>query len=123
MKVNDITHLIIGCAIEVHTVLGPGLRELVYTKCLAAELVAAGLDVEIEKRLPVQYKDVKINMGFRIDLLVEDLVVVEVKAVETLHEVHFSQLITYMKFSDKKTGLLINFNVHRLKDGIRRAVF
>ena len=120
MKENEISGKIIGCAIEVHKALGPGLLESAYEECLFFELQAAGLKVEKQKSLPVVYKDVKLDAGYRIDLLVEDCVVVELKAVEALHDVHTAQVLTYLKLSGCKLGLLLNFNVTKLINGIKR---
>ena len=122
MKENEISSKIIGCAIEVHKALGSGLLESAYEECLYYELQLAGLKVEKQKSLPVVYKDIKLEAGYRIDLLVEDCVVVELKAVEALHDVHTAQVLTYLKLSGCKLGLLLNFNVYRLSEGIRRLV-
>ena len=122
MKENEISGKIIGCAIEVHKALGPGLLESAYEECLYYELQLAGLKVEKQKSLPVVYKEVKLEAGYRIDLLVEDCVVVELKAVEALHDVHTAQILTYLKLSGCKLGLLMNFNVYRLSEGIKRVV-
>lgn len=120
MNENDITQRIIGCAIEVHKALGPGLLESAYEECLFFELQAAGLSVEKQKPLPVIYKDIKLDAGYRVDLLVENSVVVELKSVEFLNDVHTAQVLTYLKLSGCKLGLLINFNVVKLVDGIKR---
>lgn len=122
MQINDITSTIIGCAIEVHKTLGPGLLEGAYEECLYYELLEAGLKVEKQKALPLVYKEVKLDAGYRLDLFVENKVIVELKAVETLNEVHQAQVITYLKVSGCKVGLLINFNVLRLMDGVKRMV-
>ena len=122
MKENEISGKIIGCAIEVHKALGPGLLESAYEECLYYELRTAGLKVEKQKSLPVVYKEVKLDAGYRIDLLVEGCVVVELKAVEALHDVHTAQVLTYLKLSGCKLGLLMNFNVYRLSEGIKRVV-
>ena len=122
MNENDISGKIIGCAIEVHKSLGPGLLESAYEECLFFELQEAGLKVERQKALPVVYKDVKLEAGYRIDLLIEGKVVVELKSVEALNDVHTAQVLTYLKLSGCKLGLLINFNVYRLADGIKRLV-
>ena len=122
MELNAITGVIIDKAIKVHKQLGPGLLESVYKECLYYELMLAGLKVAKEKPLPVIYDEVKLEIGFRIDLLVEDKIVLELKAVEALNDVHMAQIITYLKLSDKQVGLLINFNVARLKEGIKRVV-
>jgi GxxExxY protein len=120
MEINDITRIIIGCGIEVHKQLGPGLLESAYEECLAFELKQKGLTVERQKALPIQYKDIQLEYGYRIDLLVENTVVIELKSVDILHPLHEAQILTYMKFSDKKVGLLMNFNVLVLKDGVKR---
>lgn len=121
MKENDLTGLIIGCAMKVHTALGPGLLESAYEACLEYELTKAGLYTERQKPLPLAYEEVHLECGYRIDLLVENSVIVELKAVETLHPIHFQQLLTHLRLSQLKLGLLINFNVPHLKDGIRRV--
>jgi GxxExxY protein len=120
MEINDITRTIIGCGIEVHKQLGPGLLESTYEECLVFELKQKGLQVERQKPLPIQYKDIQLEYGYRIDLLVENTVVIELKSVDILHPLHEAQLLTYMKFSEKKVGLLMNFNVLVLKDGVKR---
>ncbi len=122
MQHHEITQLIIGKAIEVHKFLGKGLLESAYRECLYYELKNAGLVVEKEKHMPVIYKEVKLDHGYRIDLLVENAVVVELKSVDQLHELHVSQTLTYMKLGQFKTGLLINFNVPMLKDGLKRLI-
>ncbi len=111
---------IIGRAIEVHRALGPGLLESVYEECLCYELVQSGLMAERQKPVPVYYKQTRLELGFRIDILVNDLVVVELKSVDEFLPVHEAQILTYLKFSGKKLGLLINFNEKILKTGIRR---
>jgi GxxExxY protein len=121
MTENEISHKTIGCAMKVHTELGPGLLENAYEECLFYELTQAGLKVEKQKALPLVYHEVKLDAGYRIDLLVENRVIVEVKAVEAINDVHFAQILTYLKLSNCKLGLLINFNVKSLKDGIKRV--
>ncbi len=121
MEVNQITGKIIQCAIEVHKNLGPGLLESSYKECLYFELLEAGLQVEKEKALPLVYKDVKLDCGYRIDLLVENKIVVELKAVDALNDIHLAQILTYLKLQKLRFGLLINFNVAKLKDGIKRV--
>ena len=116
----DLTNIIIGCAIEVHKTLGPGLLESVYESCLAHELMRAGCVVERQKRLSVSYKGLEFEEGFRIDLLVNDTIVVELKCVERVLPIHEAQLYTYLKLSGKRTGLLMNFLTKLLKDGIQR---
>lgn len=120
MDANKITETIIGCAIEVHKALGPGLLESAYEECLFFELQKAGLFVERQQPVPVVYKEIKLECGYRIDLLVEKTVVVELKTVDSFNPVHEAQILTYMKFANKSIGLLINFNVLLLKDGIKR---
>lgn len=122
MRLNDISGQIIDAAMRVHTALGPGLLEGAYEACLKYELEKRGLKVKQQVGLPVIYDGVRIDLGYRLDLLVENEVIVELKAVETLSPVHEAQLLAYLKLSGKKIGLLINFNVSRLKDGIRRVV-
>jgi len=121
-NVNEVTEAIIGAAICVHRELGPGLLESAYETCLAYELTERKLKFERQKALPVQYRRVELDCGYRIDLLVEDQVVVELKAIENLEPIHEAQLLSYLKLSKCKVGLLINFNVRVLKDGIRRLV-
>lgn len=120
METNQITEIIIGCAIEVHKNLGPGLLESAYEECLVFELRDKGLKIERQVAVPVVYRDIKLDCGYRIDILVEDAVVIELKTVDGFNPVHEAQILTYMKFASKKTGLLINFNVTILKNGIKR---
>lgn len=121
-ELNRITERIIGAAIEVHRALGPGLLESAYEACLAYELATQGLGVEQQKPLPVVYRDVTLNCGYRIDLLVDGVVIVEIKAVDRLAAIHDAQLLSYLRLSGLNVGLLINFNVKLLKNGIRRLV-
>ena len=121
-EMNRITDIIISAAIAVHRELGPGLLESAYEACLVYELMQHGLSVERQKSVPVTYRGVKIDCGYRIDLLVEDKVVVELKAVERLEPIHEAQLLSYFKLSGYQIGLLINFNVRMLKQGIKRLV-
>jgi GxxExxY protein len=122
MEINQITERIIGCAIEVHKYLGPGLLESSYKECLAYELENAGLNIEIEKPVPIIYKSIKLDCGYRMDILVENLVIIELKTLEGFNLVHEAQVLTYMKFAEKRIGLLINFNVLLLKDGLKRYI-
>jgi GxxExxY protein len=122
MKENEITYQIIGAALKVHTKLGPGLLESVYEHALAAELRKKGYDVRRQVGIPVEYEGDTLEMGFRLDLLIENLVIVEVKSVEALADVHHKQLLTYLKLTGKRIGLLINFNSSRLKDSIVRII-
>ncbi|MBU2645253.1 GxxExxY protein [bacterium] len=119
---NELTGKIIGAAIEVHRHLGPGLLESVYEECLAYELLEQGLQVERQLELPVLYKDKKLDVGFRIDLLVDQLVIVELKSVNQLEKIHEAQLLTYLRMAKKRFGLLMNFNVPVMKQGIRRLL-
>jgi GxxExxY protein len=122
MTENELSQVVIGLAIEVHRELGPGLLESVYQECLYYELVQHGFKVEKEKPVPVVYKEVELEMGFRIDLLVEDKLVIELKSVRELHDVHMAQVLSQLKLTKLKLGLLMNFNVALLKDGIKRVV-
>ena len=119
-ELNQVTHGIIGAAIEVHKALGPRLLESAYEACLAYEIAECGLSFERQKPLPLVYKAVTLDCGYRLDLLVEDAVIVEVKAVDELMPIHEAQLLSYLKLSGCKVGLLINFNSVVLKHGIRR---
>lgn len=123
MEINQITEKIIGCAIEVHKNLGPGLLESAYEECLVFELNKTGLKVDRQLAVSVVYKDIKLDCGYRLDILVENTVVVELKVVDAINPVHEAQILTYMKFANKNIGLLINFNVTVLKNGIKRFVF
>ena len=120
LEVNHITEKIIGCAIEVHKSLGPGLLESAYEECLIFELKKVGLKVERQKPVPVIYKEIKLDCGYRIDILVENIIVIELKTVDAFNPVHEAQILTYMKFAEKRIGLLINFNVTLLKNGLKR---
>lgn len=122
MSENEISSKIIGAAIEVHKQLGPGLLESTYETCLAYELKQMGLDVKQQQALPVVYKEVKLDAGYRIDLLVENKVIVEIKSVDALADIHTAQLLTYLKLKDLKLGLLINFNSVRVIDGLKRIL-
>lgn len=122
MSDNELTHNIIGCAMDIHKVLGPGLLESAYKECLHFKLIQNSLYVEKEKPMPLIYEKVKLDCGYRIDLLVENKIVIEVKSVDILNNIHLAQTLTYMKLGNYKLGLLINFNVFRLKDGIKRVI-
>ncbi len=119
---DPLTANVIGCAIEVHRNLGPGLLESAYQQCLAHELSIAKVPCRVQVPMPVEYKGIKINCDYKMDLLVDEFLVVELKAVEQLTSVHEAQLLTYMKLAEAPVGLLINFNVQLLKNGIRRFV-
>ena len=122
MEFDELSNRVIGCAIEVHRVLGPGLLESAYRGCLVHELRLRGIKVDAELVLPVVYKGATIECGYRMDLLVEDQVIVEVKSVAALDPIHEAQLLSYLKLAKKKVGLLINFNVQQLIKGVRRRV-
>ena len=122
MEFESITREIIGSAIEVHKQLGPGLLESAYEECLVYELQQKGYKLERQKPVPVIYKEIKLEYGYRIDVLVENKVLLELKSIEAFAPVHEAQVLTYMKFSDIKIGLLINFNVTVLKNGLKRYV-
>ena len=119
---HPLTKKVIGCAIEVHRHLGPGLLETTYQRCLKKELSLNGIHFENEYPLPVHYKGEKLDCGYRVDLMVEDLIVVELKAVDQISRIHQAQLLTYMKLAEMPIGLLLNFNVGLLKDGINKFV-
>jgi GxxExxY protein len=119
-RLNFITDKIIGCAIEVHKTLGPGLLESAYEECLCFELSQAGLHFERQVDLPVVYKRVKLDCGYRMDLVVEDSVIVEIKAIDSILPVHEAQLLSYLKLANKPLGLLMNFHVSVLKNGLKR---
>lgn len=122
MTENDISRIIVNCALKIHRRLGPGLLESAYEECLAYELNNAGLFVERQKGLPLIYDEIRLELGYRLDLLINNKVIVELKAVESLSDIHTAQVITYLKLSGCRLGLLINFNVPLLRDGIRRLV-
>ncbi len=122
MQLNEITHEILDSAYKVHSALGPGLLESTYQACLVYELRRKGLRVEVEKALPLIYEDMKLECGYRIDILVENRVVIELKCVEAFRDVHTAQLLTYLKLSGCKVGLLLNFYTKSLKNGIKRLI-
>ena len=122
MTENELSNKIIGLAIEVHNALGPGLLESAYKECLYYKIGQSGLFVENEKPLPLVFEEVKLECGYRIDLLVNNKLVIEIKSVEALNDIHLAQTLTYLKLGSYKLGLLINFNVVRVKDGIRRVI-
>ncbi len=121
MNDNELTELIIGCAIRVHRQLGPGLLESVYEECLVHELCKAGLSVERQPIMPVVYDGLRMDSGYRVDIWFEKRIIIELKAVELLTDVHFAQLMTYLRLANCRLGLLINFNVVLLKNGIKRV--
>jgi GxxExxY protein len=122
MELNDLTYKILGCAYKVHSELGPGLLESTYEVCLVHELLKAGLTVEQQKLLPVVYDNIKLDAGYRIDLLVNGLVILELKSVEKLAPIHKAQVMTYLKLSGLKLALLLNFNVIQMKTGVKRII-
>jgi GxxExxY protein len=122
MNIEEIFKKVLDSSFQVHTGLGPGLLESAYLECLYYELIQSGLKVEKQKPLPLVYKEVKLEAGFRIDLLVENCVVIEIKSVEALCDIHMAQILTYLKLSGCKLGLLVNFNVKHLKDGIKQVI-
>ncbi len=122
MEINQITYEILDSAFKVHSALGPGLLESAYQACLVYELKKKGLDVEVEKALPLVYEEVRLDYGYRIDIIVENNVIVELKSVDAFTDVHIAQILTYLKLSKKKVGLLLNFNVKSLKNGIKRVI-
>ncbi len=122
MEFDDLSNRVIGCAIEVHRHLGPGLLESAYEQCLAHELSRNNIGFQLQLAQPVRYKDILLDCGYRIDVLVENQIIIELKSVEKLLGIHEAQLLTYMKLAEIKIGLLMNFNVTKLKEGIKRFV-
>lgn len=122
MDENELSKIVIGLAIEVHNALGPGLLESAYKECLYYKIAKVGLFVEKEKAMPLIFEDVRLECGYRIDILVENKLVLELKSIAALNDVHLAQTLTYMKLGSYKLGLLMNFNVARLKDGLKRVV-
>jgi GxxExxY protein len=123
MEFDNLSNRVLGCAIEVHRELGPGLLESAYEQCLAYELIQAGIPFKIQQPIAVAYKQIKLDCGYRVDLLVNDRLIVELKSVEQLLKIHEAQVLTYMKLANVRIGLLINFNVQMLKKGIKKFVF
>jgi len=122
MNVDELSNRVIGCAIEVHRVLGPGLLESAYEHCLARELKLADITFEIQAPLPIEYKGIYLDCGYRLDVFVEKCLILELKSVDKVSDIHKAQILTYMKLARVKVGLLINFNVKLLKDGIQRFI-
>ena len=122
MCIEEIFKTVLDCSFKVHSALGPGLLESSYQECLYYELLLTGLYVEKQVPMPLIYKEVKLNVGYRIDLMIEHKVIVEIKSVESLADIHMAQIITYLKLSGCKLGLLANFNVMHLKNGIKRVI-
>ena len=122
MTENELSRIVFDCALKVHQSLGLGLLESAYEECLFYELRKTGLNVEKQKPLPLIYEEVKLDVGYRIDIIVENKLIIEIKSVEALNDVHFAQLLTYLKLTNCKLGLLINFNVSLIKNGVKRVV-
>lgn len=122
MSENELSKIVFDCSLKVHKNLGPGLLESAYEECLFYELKKSGLHIEKQKPLPLIYEEVKLDIGYRVDIIVENKLILEIKSVDTLNDVHFAQLLTYLKLTDCKLGLLINFNVNLIKNGIKRVV-
>lgn len=120
MTENELSKIVFDCALKVHQKLGPGLLESAYEECLFYELNKTGLDVQKQKVLPLIYEEVKLDVGYRLDIIIENKLIVEIKSVDALNDVHFAQLLTYLKLTNCKLGLLINFNVTLIKNGIKR---
>jgi len=122
MNIESTFKTILDCSFKIHSTLGPGLLESSYEECLYYELLQEGLLVEKQKPLPLIYKEVKMNIGYRVDLLVENKIIIEVKSIDAFADIHLAQILTYMKLSKCKLGLLVNFNVPHLRDGIKRVI-
>ncbi|MBL0328606.1 MAG: GxxExxY protein [Bacteroidetes bacterium] len=122
MSENEITEIIIGCSIKIHKSIGPGLLESAYEECLFYELSKTNLKIERQKALPLIYEEVKLECGYRADFLIENKVVLELKSIDALEDIHLAQVLTYLKLSKCKVGLLINFNVLKLTNGVKRVV-
>ena len=122
MTENELSRIVFDCALKVHQNLGPGLLESAYEECLFYELKKTGLFVEKQRALPLIYEEIRLDIGYRLDIIVENKLILEIKSVEALNDVHFAQLLTYLKLTDCKLGLLINFNVSLIKYGIKRIV-
>lgn len=122
MTENELSKVVFDCALKVHQSLGPGLLESAYEECLFYELKRTGLEVQKQKALPLVYEEVKLDVGYRIDIIIENKIILEIKSVDALNDVHFAQLLTYLKLTNCKLGMLINFNVVLIKNGIKRVV-
>ena len=122
MSENELSKIVFDCALKVHQTLGPGLLESAYEECLFFELKKTGLRIEKQKPLPLIYEEIKLEIGYRLDIIVENKLILEIKSVDALNEIHFTQLLTYLKLTDCKLGLLLNFNVILIKNGIKRVV-
>ena len=119
---NELSKIVFNCALKVHQNLGPGLLESAYEECLFYELNKTGLEIQKQKALPLVYEEVKLDIGYRIDIIIENKLILEIKSVEALNDIHFAQLLTYLKLTNCKLGMLINFNVLLIKNGIKRVV-
>ena len=119
---NELSKIVFNCALKVHQNLGPGLLESAYEECLFYELMKTGLEIQKQKALPLVYEEVKLDIGYRIDIIIENKLILEIKSVEALNDIHFAQLLTYLKLTNCKLGMLINFNVLLIKNGIKRVV-
>lgn len=119
---NELSKIVFNCALKVHQNLGPGLLESAYEECLFYELNKTGLEIQKQKALPLVYEEVKLDIGYRIDIIIENKLILEIKSVEALNDIHFAQLLTYLKLTNCKLGMLMNFNVALIKNGIRRVV-
>ena len=122
MNENELSRVVFDCALKVHQTLGPGLLESAYEECLFYELKKTGLEIQKQKPLPLVYEEVKLDVGYRLDIIIENKLILEIKSVDALNDIHFAQLLTYLKLTDCKLGLLINFNVVLIKNGIKRVV-
>ena len=122
MTENELSKIVFNCALKVHQNLGPGLLESAYEECLFYELMKTGLDIQKQKGLPLVYQEVKLDIGYRIDIIIENKLILELKSVEALNDIHFAQLLTYLKLTNCKLGMLMNFNVALIKNGIKRVV-
>ncbi len=122
MNENEISKIVFNSALKIHKALGPGLLESAYEECLYYELQKSGLKVEKQKPLPLIYEDVKMEVGYRVDIMIENKFIIEVKSVDAINDVHLAQILTYLKLADCKLGMLINFNVTLIKNGIKRVI-
>ena len=122
MTENELSRIVFDCALKVHKHLGPGLLESAYEECLFYELKKTGLDVQKQKPLPLVYEEVRLDVGYRLDIILENKLILEIKSVDSLNDIHFAQLLTYLKLTNCKLGLLMNFNVTLIKNGIKRVV-
>lgn len=120
MERDSLTEKIIGCAIEIHRITGPGLLESAYEKCMSREMALNGINFQLQVAVPIEYKGIRLNCGYRIDVLVEKRLIIELKSIEKVQRIHHAQILTYMKLSKISTGLILNFNVELMKDGISR---